>query len=156
MEPTRYENSDLETDLRRYVSAGLERSEILDFMKRDYGFYSWSIRTLARTLQSYTIKYTDHQIGVDTIRAAVAQEIQGTGEHLGYRAIYKNIRQKQGLNVQGQPPEVFCEIAVFFFQPTTNAEKTPLIFQQPIIPKNTSYFPMNTKNPIMNKFFSHF
>ena len=56
MDPTRYENSDLETVLRRYVSAGLERSEILDFMKRDYGslkrdygYKSWSIRTLANS-----------------------------------------------------------------------------------------------------------
>ena len=31
------------------------------------------------TLESYNIKYTDHQIDVDTISAAVAQEIQGTG-----------------------------------------------------------------------------
>ena len=40
------EDDDLKADLKRYVRERLSRSEILDFVSRDYSIYAWSIRTI--------------------------------------------------------------------------------------------------------------
>ena len=42
------EGDDLKADLTGYVREGLSRSEILDFVRRDYSIYASSIRTLDR------------------------------------------------------------------------------------------------------------
>ena len=36
----------LKDDLEKYSRGNLQRKEILDFMKREYGEYAWSLRTL--------------------------------------------------------------------------------------------------------------
>ena len=38
----------LELDLKLYVSQNLKQVEKLDYMKRDFGDWNWSLRTLAR------------------------------------------------------------------------------------------------------------
>ena len=48
---------DLKADLTRCVREGLSRSEILDFVNRDYSIYALSIRTLDRRLREYQIFY---------------------------------------------------------------------------------------------------
>jgi len=40
------EDNQLENDLRKYVSQNLKRSEILDFVQRDFSEYSWSTASL--------------------------------------------------------------------------------------------------------------
>ena len=40
-----------ENDLNLYVSQNLKRVEILDYIKRDFDDYNWSLRTLARRLR---------------------------------------------------------------------------------------------------------
>ena len=49
------EDDSLKTDLTRYVREGLSRSEILDFVSRDYSIYAWSIRTFDIRLKEYQI-----------------------------------------------------------------------------------------------------
>ena len=44
-------------DLRIYVSKKFHRSKILDFMRRDYPSYNWSIATLHRWLRLFDIFY---------------------------------------------------------------------------------------------------
>ena len=44
-------------DLRIYVSKKFHRSKILDFMRRDYPSYNWSIATLDRWLRLFDIFY---------------------------------------------------------------------------------------------------
>ena len=51
------EDDDLKADLKRYVRESLSRSEILDFVSRDYSIYALSIRTLDRRLKEYQIFY---------------------------------------------------------------------------------------------------
>ena len=51
------EDDDLKADLKRYVRESLSRSEILDFVSRDYSIYAWRIRTLDRRLREYQIFY---------------------------------------------------------------------------------------------------
>ena len=44
-------------DLANYVEANLKRTEILDFVKRDYSQYVWSLCTLTRRLAFFEITY---------------------------------------------------------------------------------------------------
>ena len=45
------EDNQLENDLRKYVSQNFKRSEILDFVQRDFPEYTWSTATLDRRLR---------------------------------------------------------------------------------------------------------
>ena len=89
----------LKETLQRYVKEGLQREEILDFVRREFEAYAWSMRTLDRRLNYFDIKYTDHSVTIDEIKGAVEKELQGPGKLLGYRALQKKIRQVYDLNV---------------------------------------------------------
>ena len=73
--------------------------EILDFLRKDYPMYAWSLRSLARRMQYFGIQFTDYDVEVNDVEAAVEKEISGPGKLLGYRAMHKKIREIQGLNV---------------------------------------------------------
>ena len=47
----------LRTELEKYVRSNLQRKEILAFMKRDFGEYAWSLRTLDRRLNHFEIRH---------------------------------------------------------------------------------------------------
>ena len=74
-------------------------SEILDFLKRDFPDYSWSLASLSRRVKYFDIKYTDYSTTVEQVRAAFQEENNGPGQLLGYRAMHKQIREKHGLAV---------------------------------------------------------
>ena len=93
------EDLDLKEDLKKYVAQLLKREEILSFVKRDYSCNPWSIRSLDRRLRHFEIFYSDRGVIVDDVRQAVAEELDGPGKLLGYRAMQKKIRQKHELNV---------------------------------------------------------
>ena len=75
--------------LKDYVTEGLRREEILDFMLRDFDCYAWSVRTLDRRLRYFDIRYTDTDVAVDEVEEAVTWEMEGPGRLLGYRAMQK-------------------------------------------------------------------
>ena len=52
------EDEKLKQDLSSYVSQGLKREEILDFVKRDYEEYAWSFRTLDRRLRAFNMGHS--------------------------------------------------------------------------------------------------
>ena len=60
-----------EEDLRNYVFKNFHRSEILDFMRRDYPSYNWSIAALDMRLRFFDIFYTDDDTSVETVKEAV-------------------------------------------------------------------------------------
>ena len=95
----RSEDDDLKVDLTRCVVEGLSRSEILDFVSRDYSIYAWSIRTLDRRLREYQFFYNEKNLTVDDVRRAVEIELGGPGKQLRHRAMNKKIRQLYELNV---------------------------------------------------------
>ena len=72
--------------------------EMLNFLERDYPYYSWSLRSLDRQLRYFDIHYKDESVSVEEVRDAVAK-LQGPGKLLGYRAMQKKIRQEHDLNV---------------------------------------------------------
>ena len=50
----------LEQDSRHYICRNLDRKETLDFVKRDYEQYCWSIATLDRGPRVFDINYIPH------------------------------------------------------------------------------------------------
>ena len=89
----------LKSALEKYVKQSFKRSEILDFMKRDFPQYPWSIRSLDRHLQHFEIFYKYETVEVEDVLDAVGNELKGPGKLLGYRAMHKKIRQEHNLNV---------------------------------------------------------
>ena len=88
----------LREKLKDYVTEGLRREEILDFMLRDFDCYAWSI-TLNRRLRYFDIRYTDTDVAVDEAEEAITREIEGPGRRLGYSAMQKKLRQVYNLRV---------------------------------------------------------
>ena len=93
------DDEELKRDLEKYVKQNLKRKEVLDFVSSKYPMYVWSLRTLCRRLSHFNIKYTNYEIELDNLRQAVAEEMQGPGKLLGYRALHKKIREIHDLNV---------------------------------------------------------
>ena len=53
--------------------------EILDFLRKDYPMYAWSLRSLARRMQYFGIQFSDHDVEVNDVEAAVEKEVSGPG-----------------------------------------------------------------------------
>ncbi|XP_028408204.1 uncharacterized protein LOC114530783 [Dendronephthya gigantea] len=92
------EDNELKSSLLSFVEQGLKRTEIISFVERNFPQYTWSIRTLDRRLRHFDIYYQDKYVTVETLRNAVAEELDGPGKLLGYRALHK-IRQDCHLRV---------------------------------------------------------
>ena len=71
----------------------MKRSEVLDFHKRDYPKYAWSLPTLDRRMRYLDIKYINYETPVDEVVAASNTENDGPGQLFGYRALHKKLRE---------------------------------------------------------------
>ena len=80
--------------MSRYIKQGLQRQEILDFLKRDFAQYAWSIRTVDRRLRYFDIYYHDKNVSVDEVKEAVKKELDGPGKLLGYRAMHHKVHAR--------------------------------------------------------------
>ena len=89
----------LKSDLENYVRQNLKRSEILDYMKRDYVQYKWSLATLDRCLRFFDIRYIDYDVPLETVADAVQKELDGPGTLLGYRAMNQKLRIEHNVKV---------------------------------------------------------
>lgn len=69
------------------------------FLRCDFPQYPWSIHSLDRRLRHFKIYYNINSVGIDDVMQAVRNEFKGPGQFLGYRAMYKKIRQEYGLYV---------------------------------------------------------
>ena len=49
------EDAILKSDLKKYVKEDLRRTEILDFMKRDFSQYAWSLSSLDRHMRYFDL-----------------------------------------------------------------------------------------------------
>ena len=107
--------------LKAYVTEGLRREEILDFMQRDFDCYAWSIRTLDRRLRYFDIRYTDTDVAVDEVEEAVTREMEGPGRLLGYRAMQKKLRQVHHLRV----PRDLVHAVMYNVDPVALEERAP-------------------------------
>ena len=89
----------LKDALKTYVKQGLQREEAIDFLWKDFPQHAWSIRTLDRHLRHFEVYYNDDTVLVEDVKEAVKKELEGPGKLLGYRSMYKKIRQKYDLLV---------------------------------------------------------
>ena len=96
-------DEELQSSIKHYVMQNMKRSEVLDFLKRDYPEYAWSLPTLDRRMRYFDIKYINYETTVDEVVAASNTENDGPGQRLGYRALHKKLREQHGLAV----PNVF-------------------------------------------------
>ena len=105
MDTARLRNNAWETDnylkqyLIKYVAENLHRDEILDYVRRDFTEYAWSMRTLDRRMRYFNIFKVDKAVLVADVTNAVKDEINGPGKLIGYRAMHAKLRQVHGLNV---------------------------------------------------------
>ena len=93
------DDEELKADLEKYVRENLKRSEILDFVREKYPFYSWSIPTLDRRLRSFNIRYIDKAVTLNQVINAVRVELEGPGKLLGYRAMNHKLRTVHNIRV---------------------------------------------------------
>ena len=89
----------LKIEMENYVREGLQRSELLSFLERDFSNYKWSIHSLDRRLRFFEIYYNDKNVPVEDVVDAVQKELDGPGALLGYRAMHRKIRQEHNLKV---------------------------------------------------------
>jgi len=63
--------------MKKYVSQGLSREEIMDCPGRDFSEYAWSFRTLDRRLRAFGIYYTDKRVSLEEVQHAFRKELDG-------------------------------------------------------------------------------
>ena len=93
------DDEQLKSDLQRYVKQNLRRREILDFVRRDFPEYAWSLGTLSRRLAFFGIQYIKYDTDIEEVETAVREEIEGPEQLLGYRAMHKKLREQHNLAV---------------------------------------------------------
>ena len=94
-----HENESLIDSLKRYVKQNLKRIEIIDYMKRDFPKYPWSLSTLARRLKHFGISYIDKEVDLQQVISAVQKELEGPGKNLGYRAMHLKLRTEYHISI---------------------------------------------------------
>lgn len=115
------EDTELSNKIKKYVEQGLKRREMLDFLKKEFPFYPWSIRTLDRRMRYFGIYYMDQNLTLDDIKQAVKTELDGPGKLLGYRAMQKKVRQVWNLRV---PRDMVYDI-MYFYDPEGLKNRIP-------------------------------
>ena len=69
----------LRNEITKYVTQGLQRAEMLSFLRRDFPQYALSTRTLDHRLRHFQIFYTDTTISVEDIQTAIGKELKARG-----------------------------------------------------------------------------
>ena len=62
------EDEELKEVMKKYVSQGLRREEMMDYLERDFSQYAWSFRTLDRSLRAFGIYYTDKRVSLEEVQ----------------------------------------------------------------------------------------
>ena len=70
----------------------MKRKEMLDFLKRDFPNYAWSIPTLDRRIRYFNIFYTERNVTLDEIKEAVGKELEGAGKLIKAKAMTRNFK----------------------------------------------------------------
>ena len=69
-------DDNLKEAMSRYVQQSLQRSEMLDFLTRDFPQYPWSIWSLDRRLCHFEIYYNSNSVGIDDVMQAVKNKLK--------------------------------------------------------------------------------
>ena len=72
---------------------------MLDFLKRNFVQYTWSLRTIDRSLRHLNSHFREKNASVQEVKDVVKKKLDGTGRLLGYGAMHRKVRQVRDLNV---------------------------------------------------------
>ena len=128
----------LKEEMAKYVKQGFQRREMLDFLKRDFAEYAWSLRTVDGRLRHFDIQYNDKNVSVEEVKDVVKKELDGPGKLLGYRAMHRKVRQVHDLNV----PRDLVHAAMYDLDPKGLEARGP-VGKKKTIPKGS----FTTKGP---------
>ena len=96
-------DNELEETIKRLVLRNFKRSEMLDFLKRDFPDYSWSFASLSRRMKYFNVKYTDYSTTIEQVRAAFQhfnrKIMDPIGQLLGYRATTSKYAKNMALQL---------------------------------------------------------
>ena len=84
--------------IRDYFHLGYENEVILQFLV-DYHGIKMSLSTLKRRLRDYGLKRRGNEVDVDQLRDIIRNEISGSGQALGYRAVWHSLRLVHQIHV---------------------------------------------------------
>ena len=76
--------------MKKYVSEGLRRKEILLYLQKPYSQYAWSFRTLDGRLRTFGTYCTVKEVLLEQEEDTVRKELDSPGKLLGYRAMKIN------------------------------------------------------------------
>ena len=87
----------LKDALKIYIKQILQCKEAINFLRKDFPQYVWSIQTLDRRSRYLGVYYKDDHVSVEDVKEAVKKDLEGPGKLLGYRRMHKKMRQKYDL-----------------------------------------------------------
>ena len=87
-----------EEAIRYYFQRNYSYNTILDFLNEFHGI-NMSKRTLLNRLRGYGLSRRSRNINVDVLRDHINRELQGSGNLLGYRAMWRRLHLKYEINV---------------------------------------------------------
>ncbi|XP_067301218.1 uncharacterized protein [Pseudorasbora parva] len=85
--------------IQQYFSEGHTYDVILDFLKTKHNIFL-SLSTLKRRLRNAGLTRRTDYTPIGTVDAAITHELAGSGQLLGYRALWQTLRQKYYLTVK--------------------------------------------------------
>ncbi|XP_061600124.1 uncharacterized protein LOC133462737 [Cololabis saira] len=85
--------------IHKYFTEGHTYEIILDLLTTKHNI-SMSLGTLKRRLQDADLTRRTNYTPIATVRAAISEEIQGSGKLLGYRAMWQTLKQKYSFTVR--------------------------------------------------------
>lgn len=85
--------------IHKYFSEGHTYEVILDFLGTKHNIFL-SLSTLKRRLRNAGLTRRTDYTPIGTVNAAITHELTGSGQLLGYRALWQTLRQKYFLTVK--------------------------------------------------------
>ena len=96
---------DEEEVIRYYFSRKYEYNTILDFLEQHHDI-KMSKRTLLNRLKEYDLTRGNCEIDEAVIRDHIRKELEGPGSLLGYRAMWRKLHLKYGIDVPRSVVEI--------------------------------------------------
>lgn len=87
--------------LLKYFRDGHSYSVIVDFLASKHNI-KMSLRTLKKKLNRLSLYKRKNYSPLDNVRTAIIAELNGSGQHYGYRTMCQTLRQKHNLTVRRQ------------------------------------------------------
>lgn len=93
------ETTTVDEFIHKYFTEGHTYEIILDLLATKHNV-SMSLSTLKRRLQDADLTRRTNYTPIATVRAAISEELQGSGKLLGYRAMWQTLKQKYSFTVR--------------------------------------------------------